>query len=117
MPATLESILAKCKRAGDCMEYPMPAFGSAIYPAMYFNGCTRAVHRVVWELLHGLIPSGTFILHACDNPMCVNPAHLFAGTQRDNVHDMFKKGRAKNGYGPMQLKSSTPAAPRVMGTN
>jgi hypothetical protein len=50
-------------------------------------------HRVMWQFRNGPIPDGMCVLHRCDNPPCCNPAHLFLGTQVDNIHDMQNKGR------------------------
>lgn len=51
-------------------------------------------HRVGWELVKGPIPDGMLALHKCDNPSCVNPDHLFLGTNADNAQDKMRKGRA-----------------------
>lgn len=52
-----------------------------------------AAHRVAFTLAFGEIREGLFVLHRCDNPLCINPDHLFLGTQRDNCRDTARKGR------------------------
>ncbi|MCI0564461.1 MAG: HNH endonuclease [Nitrososphaera sp.] len=58
------------------------------------NSPALRVHRVMWELTFGPIPEGQKILHKCDVRHCVNPEHLFLGTQADNLADCKDKGRA-----------------------
>ena len=59
--------------------------------------------RVAWILYNGPVPDGTSVLHKCDTPACVNPAHLFLGTQADNIADMWAKGRAVTPMGKPEL--------------
>lgn len=54
-------------------------------------------HRVAYEMAFGPIPAGMWVLHTCDQPACVNPAHLWLGGPSDNTQDMIRKGRARFG--------------------
>lgn len=60
-------------------------------------GRMMLAHRAAWEIANGPIPKGLCVLHKCDTPLCVNPAHLFLGTIADNNADMLGKGRASGG--------------------
>jgi hypothetical protein len=48
----------------------------------------------MWQVVNGPIPEGLFVLHRCDRPLCVKPAHLYLGSAADNTRDMLAKGRA-----------------------
>ena len=50
-------------------------------------------HRVAYEIFVDEIPAGMFVCHACDTPSCINPEHLFVGSAKDNMKDMWRKGR------------------------
>lgn len=63
------------------------------YGRLRVDGVERYAHRYAWESVNGPIPEGMFVCHACDNPPCINPAHLFLGTQADNNRDRIAKGR------------------------
>lgn len=55
-----------------------------------------SAHRVAYRLFVGPIPEGNQVMHTCDNPPCCNPAHLRTGTNADNIHDKYAKGRGVN---------------------
>ena len=67
-------------------------YGEFIFSAMHFY-----THRFMWQEIHGKIPDDMCILHKCDNPSCINPAHLFLGTKLDNTRDMISKDRNPKG--------------------
>lgn len=76
-----------------CWLSDSSSWGDMGYGQFSFNGYRRAAHRAAWEIFKGSIPDKTLVLHTCDVPNCVNPDHLFLGTQLDNMRDMLAKGR------------------------
>lgn len=71
------------------------------YGVIKLNKKSIRVHRVSFTLAYGNIPEGQHICHHCDNTKCVNPAHLFAGSAKDNMVDMTTKGRHCNSKGEL----------------
>jgi hypothetical protein len=69
------------------------------YGRIRFVSCSYAMHRLVYELVHGDIPPDMLICHTCDNPPCCNPAHLFVGSQYDNAMDRERKQRLNHPRG------------------
>lgn len=67
------------------------------YGVFCANYKTLFAHRFSWELYFGAIPKDLHVLHKCDNRACVNPDHLFLGTQKDNINDMVEKNRQAKG--------------------
>ena len=82
----------KVKKCRGCWEW----LGTKIpngYGQLWNEKRHHNAHRVSWQLHYGKIPKGLLVLHTCDNRSCVNPSHLFLGTNQDNTDDMFRKGR------------------------
>lgn len=73
------------------LGYGMVSFQKAPGKA---NRTSTTAHRKFYELTHGELPAGVQVNHKCDNRRCINPDHMFIGTQTDNIRDMMAKGRA-----------------------
>jgi hypothetical protein len=69
------------------------------YGSIHIGGRTHLAHRKSYELYRGEIPDSALVCHACDNPCCINPSHLFLGSQTDNMRDMAAKNRGGRVYG------------------
>lgn len=75
-----------------CWEWQASTSGDG-YGAFKVSGRQFASHRVSWIIAYGEIPAGAWVLHTCDNILCVNPAHLFMGGNSLNQLDSSRKGR------------------------
>lgn len=90
----------KTDNANGCWEWQAGRFGGGYGKiAVKHNGKWTGLyaHRVSYELTHGPIPDGMCVCHSCDNPKCVNPSHLWIGTQIENIKDRDIKGRLVHG--------------------
>jgi hypothetical protein len=69
------------------------------YGLMRVNKLVKRAHRVSWQEFKSPIPPDMNVLHRCDIRCCINPDHLFLGTQAENMDDMVKKGRCRRSHG------------------
>lgn len=69
------------------------------YGSLHFQGKAHRSHRFSYQLHYGVDPKDLYVCHKCDNPSCVNPKHLFLGSQTDNMQDKIIKGRDINTLG------------------
>jgi hypothetical protein len=84
---------SKCtKTEGGCWLWRLSQDKDG-YGRTCFLGKVDKAHRVAWMLYHGPVPEELCVLHKCDVPACINPDHLFLGTELDNAQDRDTKGR------------------------
>lgn len=74
------------------------------YGQIRIGAVAKLAHRVSHELFIGPVPDGMDVCHRCDNPPCVNPSHLFAGTVSDNMRDGMSRMRAIGRHDPRRAK-------------
>ena len=89
----LKKFWGRVDRSGGCWLWTGPRFNHG-YGMVTFGGIRNGLaHRVSFLIHNDQIPEGMWVLHRCDNRLCVNPAHLYAGTQQDNMRDMIERRR------------------------
>lgn len=96
-PAGAVEFWAKVRKTPSCWLWTgkKNAYGYGLVRRRTVSSNMIKAHRYSWELTRASPLKNLFVLHRCDVRACVNPKHLFLGTQRDNAKDMWAKGRAK----------------------
>ncbi len=90
---------SKVEKTNDCWLWKGSRATS--YGKLWLNGRDQMAHRFAYSFLVGTIPPGQCVCHRCDEPLCVNPSHLFLGSKKDNSQDAVRKGRLhRNSGGP-----------------
>jgi hypothetical protein len=90
----------KIQSADECWEWQAGKNdGARSYGVFWHRGRKLKTHRIAFELGHRALCAGELVCHHCDNPPCCNPAHLYAGTHRDNARDCTERNRRNSERG------------------
>ena len=84
------------EQPNGCYEW-QAALNERGYGLFRIDGVTKKAHRIAYTIFKGEIPEGLLVCHSCDNKKCVNPAHLWLGTDKDNMTDKVAKNRQIKG--------------------
>lgn len=104
--------------ATGCLLWHGSSVGKTEHCQTWLANRKVLVHRLAYECAFGAFDPSLKVCHTCDTPRCVNPDHLFLGTQGDNLRDMFTKGRARpQGRVPRQYKGSVSPELSSVNTN
>lgn len=104
-PAVVARFWSKVERSEVCWLWTGAKLKRRTHHYGLFNTPrTVYVHRLAYELHYGPIPKGMVVMHTCDRPECVRPAHLVLGTQTENIADRHRKGRDKRSLTPEMAK-------------
>src|SRR4030042_586611 len=86
----------RIKGPNECWLWKCGCFDDG-YGAFSCQRKNHRAHRIAYQIVKGIISQGLCILHSCDNPLCCNPKHLWAGTEADNAADCIAKNRTATG--------------------
>ena len=112
----MQILYENCEEQGECYVWtgPQASRGYGQYRKPNCRKKTRCTaHRLSFIAHHGSIPEGLLVMHLCDNPGCINPAHLVVGSHDANMVDMKLKGRAPHGSKHPRAKLTTEQAQEI----